>query len=273
LAMNKWFDFIDVVYYEKILMPLLLLSKLGRSSVLGQADSGLNFDHMYMNKPKGVTAFGKFVDRVLLNLPSVQATRARQEIIVKILQNEILNNVALQQKSRIVDIASGPARYLSDFLNNYGQNSMEVLCIDRDRRSLNFGKILARNKPMRFIKADIFRTNKLQKLSSRSRWIPNVVICSGLFEYLEDTGVKKILSDIFKNLDDGGLLVFASQKDNPSKKLMSRVCKTQNGNTWDLFYRNPELFRAWLLNAGFRAAIVSVDRWGMYEFCTARKYL
>lgn len=270
--MSKLLDLIDVIYYEKILRPLLLLSKLGRSSVLGRADSGLNFDHMYKNKPKGITAVGKFVDRVLLNLPSVQATRARKDIIVKILQNEILNNAALQQKTRIVDIASGPARYLSDILNNHGQDSIEVLCIDRDRRSLNFGKTLAQKKPMRFIRADIFRTNRLQRLSLRSRWLPNVAICSGLFEYLEDAGVKKILNDIFQNLDDGGLLVFASQKDNPSKRLMARVCKTQNGSAWELFYRNPELFRTWLLNAGFRAAIVNVDRWGMYEICTARKY-
>ena len=101
---------IENFWYKVILKNLLSLSKLGRTSIKGGADSGLNFDHMYRNNPKGITVFGKFVDRVLLNLPSVKATRQRKEVIIKILQNEVANNLILNKKSRILDLASGPAR-------------------------------------------------------------------------------------------------------------------------------------------------------------------
>lgn len=265
---NRFEDF----FYKKIVRPILLLSKLGRTSVFGNADSGLNFDHMYRKKPKGITVFGKFVDKVLLNLPSVEATRHRKDIIIKILQNEIANNIVEGKKTKIVDIASGPARYVTELITNSNQEEIEVLCLDRDRRSLNFGKVLAGKKPIRYARADVSKTEKLSKLSKRVSWEPNVVISSGLFEYLDDNVVKKILKDIYENLEKGGIIVFITQKSNPSKKLMSKVCHTQDGSSWELIYRDPEKIRIWLIESGFKAVLVSVDSWGMYEFCTGRKY-
>lgn len=270
--MHTFLEKIDHFYCQKILKPLLSLSKLGRTSVMGKADSGLNFDHMYRNKPKGITQFGKFIDRVLLNLPSVKATRNRKDIIIKILQNEVTNNIIMHKKTRIVDIASGPARYLSELINNFNQDKIEILCFDKDRRSLNFGKILSRGKPMRFVKADVFNLRKIKNFADRTKWKPNIIISSGLFEYLEEVNVMKILSDIYNSIDYEGLLIFASQRDNPSRKLMSRVCTTQNGKPWDLFYRDPEWFRKTMLDIGFKSVIISIDKWGMYEFCTGRKY-
>lgn len=263
---------LDKFWYNKIIKNLLSLSKLGRTSIKGNADSGLNFDHMYRNNPKGVTAFGKFVDRLLLNLPSVRATRHRKQIIIKILKNEIANNFILDKKSRIIDIASGPARYLVELINDSNQNNIEVLCIDKDRRSLNFGKILAGAKPIRYTKADILKTRHLRKLGERIFWKPNIILCSGLFEYRDDFFVKKVLREVLESIDSDGLFIFISQADNPSKKLMGKVGTTSEGKSWDLIYRNPEQLRGWLLDVGFRDVIISLDRWGMYEFCTCRKH-
>lgn len=259
-------------WYKKVLKNIIFLSKLGRSSIRGFADSGLNFDHMYTNNPKGINIFGRFVDRLLLNLPSVKATRHRKDIIVKIIQNEIANNLMLNKKTKILDIASGPARYLVELLNNYKQQDIEVLCVDKDRRALNFGRILAGNKPIRYAKADIFKAKHLKRLSRQILWKPNIIIVSGLFEYKEDDTVKKLLKEIYDHIEYDGLFLFISQVDNPSKKLMSKVCVTSEGKSWELIYRKPEIFRKWLLNSGFKNIIISVDKWGMYEFCTCKKY-
>ncbi|MFC1674883.1 class I SAM-dependent methyltransferase family protein [Candidatus Omnitrophota bacterium] len=263
---------IEDFWYRKIIKNILSLSKLGRTSIKGAADSGLNFDHMYRAKPKGITSFGRFVDKVLLNLPSVKATRNRKEIVIKILQNEIANNLYLKRKTRIVDVASGPARYLTELIDGSNQHNVEVLCIDKDIRSLNFGKILAGDKPIRFTKADVLRIKHLKRLSKKIAWIPNIVLLSGLLEYKDDDFVLQILRDIHNSISYDGLLLFISQVDNPSKKLMSKVCVTSEGNRWELVYRKPEIFRKWLLDLGFKNVIISVDQWGMYEFCTCRKY-
>lgn len=259
-------------WYRVILKNLLSLSKLGRTSIKGYADSGLNFDHMYLNEPVGVTPFGRFVDRVLLNLPSVKATRSRKEIIVKIIQNDIANNLLAGRKTKILDVASGPARYLVELLSHYDQKNIEILCIDKDRKALDFGKILAGDKPIRYAKADVEKTGHLKRLSHKLSWRPNIILISGLFEYKEDSFVKNILNEVYDNIDNDSLFIFISQVDNPSKKLMSQICITTEGKSWELIYRKPEIFRKWLFDCGFKNIIISVDKWGMYEFCTCRKY-
>jgi len=246
-------------------------SKLGNSTVKGHADSGLNIDHMYRKSPKGISFFGRFLDSILLNLPSVKATRVKKDIIIKILQNEVANNVVLGKKTRIIDLASGPARYLVDLINESNHGSIEALCLDSDKRSINYGKILAHKKPIRYTKANVFRLGALKHFSDRVHWIPNVVIATGFFEMQKDDVVKMFLNDINKHLDTGGLILFTGQADNPSKKLMKYVGKTQAGGAWELYLRQPETFRKWLLDAGFRDVIISLDQLGMYEYCTGRK--
>lgn len=263
---------IDDFWYEHVLKNIFFLSKLGRTSIEGEADSGINFDHMYQNVPEGRNILGAFIDRVLLNLPSVKATRHRKEIITKILQNEVANNLILRRKTRILDIASGPARYLVELLSGYNQDQIEILCIDKDRKSLSFGKILARNKPIRYTKADVLKSAHLKRLANKISWLPNIILISGLFEYKDDSFVKHILSEVHSFIENDGLFIFTSQVDNPSKKLMSKICTTSEGKRWELVYRKPEIFRRWLLGMGFRNIIVSVDKWGMYEFCTCRKH-
>lgn len=262
----------DDFWYKRILKNILFLSKLGKTSIEGESDSGINFDHMYQNAPAGANIFGVFIDRVLLNLPSVKATRNRKEIIIKILQNEVANNLILKRKARILDIASGPARYLVELLSGYNQDQIEILCIDKDRKSLNFGKILSRGKPIRYARADVLKSEHLKNLAKKISWLPNIVLISGLFEYKSDVFVKRVLSEVHSSLENDGLFIFVSQVDNPSKKLMSKICTTSEGKRWELVYRNPETFRRWLLDLQFRDVIVSVDKWGMYEFCTCRKH-
>jgi len=265
---KKW----ENLLYYKILKPVIFLSKLGRTSIRGHADSGLNFDHMYKNKPKGVSSVGKFVDKILLNLPSVKATRNRKEVIVKVLANEIENNLILNRKTRIVDIASGPARYINELLDLVDQNKIEVLCLDKDKRALNYGKILAGDKPIRYAKADAMKLDLLIQLSKNIHWVPNIVLVSGLFEYKKDADVISIMKEVYETIEKDGLAIFISQTNNPTKKLMKKLGKTSENKRWMLRYRKPEVLRHWMLDIGFRGVIISVDRWDMYEFCTGRKH-
>lgn len=253
------------------LIRVFSMSKLGNSTVKGQADSGLNIDHMYRKSPKGVTFFGRFLDSILLNLPSVKATRTKKEIIIKILQNEVANNMILGKKTRIIDLASGPARYLVDLINESNCDSIEALCLDSDKRSINYGRILSHKKPIRYTKANVFKLSALKHFSDKVHWTPNIVIATGFFELQKDAVVKMFLEDIHKHLDIGGLILFTGQVDNPSKKLMKYIGKTQSGEAWELYLRSPEIFRKWLLDAGFRDVIISLDNLGMYEYCTGRK--
>lgn len=264
-------DKIGGFFYTKIIKPVLSISKLGRTTISGQADSGLNIDHMYRNKPKGITRVGKLVDRILLNLPSVKATRYKKDIIIKILSNEIANNILLNRKTKILDVASGPARYLVDFVTSYNQDILEILCLDSDKRSINFGRILAGKKPIRYAKANVFHLMHLKMLGKKISWTPNIIVTTGFFELLPDNIFINMLDDVYQHIENNGLTIFTSQADNPSKKLMSKVGKKQDGQSWNIFFRTPEYLRKLMIKVGFRDVIISTDRWGIYEYCTGRR--
>src|SRR3989338_6037770 len=184
---------IDDFVYKKIIRSLLLTSCFGRKSVLGRSESGVNFEYMYDNKSHGYTWLGKLVDRILLNLPAVKATRNRKDSILKILKNEIKDNIIREIHTKIVDIGSG------------------------------------------------------------------------FIYYLDDGVVKKVLSEIYRQLAPNGLLIMSNIKQSPSQKLMERVCTMQGSRPWVVYYRDPEVLRTWLMDVGFQFVVIGEDAWGMYN--------
>src|SRR5438132_6440972 len=105
------------------------------------------------------------------------------------------------QKTKVVDLGSGSARYLIESVSAKETQFVEALCIDRDRESVLHGKKIAGSRPFRFLRLDIFKTKRLQKLSLNSGWMPNVVIVSGLIYYFSDRKVKALLSQIYEWLE------------------------------------------------------------------------
>ncbi|MCM8790381.1 MAG: class I SAM-dependent methyltransferase family protein [Candidatus Omnitrophica bacterium] len=269
--MDGFIKTIQQLFNKRILRPIFSISKLGRNIIGGSADSGLNIDHIYRKHPKGITPVGKFVDSVLLNLPTVKATRRKKDIIIKIILNEIENNIFFGKKTRILDLASGPARYLVDLVDEHSKNHVEALCLDIDKRSVNFGKILAGNKPIRYARANLFSLGHLKNFSKKVNWIPDIIMTTGFFEMQSDEVVKSFLAEIYKHLSCGGLVLFTAQASNSNADLMKDIGLTMNGKKWTMFLRSPRQYRQWLLEAGFRDVIISLDNMGMYEYCTGRK--
>ena len=254
----------------------MLTSKLGRQSVLGRADAGSNFEHMYENKPEGDGPLGWVVDWALLNLPAVKATRNRKDAILKILKNEIANNQLSGKKTYVIDVGAGTSRYLLDLAREYSAGSVEALSIDYDRESLNLGKKIAeavgaQKKFIRYTRANAFRLAHMKYFGRKRSWAPNVIIASGFIYYLDDEAVKNALKEILTHLDPGGLLIMSSIRRSPSQKLMEKVCTTTDRQAWVLHYREPEFVRHMMFDAGFREVLIGEDPWGMYNVCTGRK--
>jgi SAM-dependent methyltransferase len=261
--------------YKKVIRRLMLMSRLGRQSVLGEASTGYNFDHMYENRSEGAGPIGKLIDRVLLNLPAVQATRSRRISINKILTNEIENHKIENKTTRIVDIACGAGRYLLDISQTFQGESVETLGVDYDLKSIARGQDLAQKysvpeSSLRFFRGNIFRLQLLKRFGKNIEWRPNIIVSSGLTVYIDDQKVLDVLRQVYEGLDRNGLFLVDSQENNPSRKLMEKVCNTKDG-AWVLYYRQPAVWREWLHQIGFRDIRVSRDRWHMYNICTARK--
>ncbi len=268
-------EYLQDFLYKKVIRSIMLTSRLGRQSVLGEASTGYNFDHMYENKAEGYSVVGKLVDRVLLSLPAVRATRNRKMNIHKILMNEIENHKIENKTTRIVDIACGAGRYLLDVSKVFQGKSIETLGVDSDLRSIAKGEELARKynvaeASLRFLRGNVFRLRLLKRLGRNIEWRPNIIVSSGLTVYIDDEKVLDMLKQVYDGLERDGLFLVDSQESNPSRKLMEKVCNTKDG-AWILYYRPPAIWRKWLYEIGFRDIRVSSDRWNMYNICTARK--
>lgn len=253
--------------YKKVIRKIAYNSTLGKTSIEGDSDTGFNFDYMYRNEPSGNGRFGEIVDKILLNLPAVKATRNRKETIKKILREELKNNG--NKQINILDVASGPARYLVEFANEKNVG-FKALCLDNDKRSLEIGEELLRqysvNNSITFKSANIFNDKELNLLSFN----PDYIIASGIYVYHDDISVKKSVK-IFSNLlDKGQKILVDNQIKNPSKKLMEKVCTTTQGKSWELHYRSEEHMIS-LLDPCFKIIHSDIDKWGMYNIIVAIK--
>jgi len=264
----------DNFLYRILIKNLLKISKLGYGTIVEGAESGVNFEHIYNNQPEGRFVVGKYIDKVLLNLPAVHATRGRKEDIKRVLWNEIHNNKLRKRKTRVLDLASGGARYLRELAEEHRSGDVESVCIDKDRSCVTLGKQLVTNEQLcgiRFFRGDVFRLNRLKEISARISWKPNVVIASGFFIYLNNSAVEHILEEIYKFLPLEGLVIFSSYEKLSSRKLMRKVASTSDGEEWTLYYRKPDLWRDLLHKIGYKQIFILRDQWQMNNICTARK--
>lgn len=264
----------DDFFYRKILKNLLRISTLGRGFVVTGAEAGTNFEYIYDNESSGKFLIGKYVDRALLNLPSVQATRQRKDEIKAIVWNEIQNNKIKGEKTRVLDLASGGARYLRELKEDHANGWVESVCVDRDRKCVMMGESLLLKEKVsgiRFLQGDIFKPQKLKALSQKMAWQPNVIITSGIFIYFDNPTVEKIISEVYEVLQPGGILVFTSYENIRSRKLMRKTMATSDGKKWILYYRKPDYWRRVLCAAHFEDVFISRDQWLMNNVCFARK--
>jgi len=249
----------------------MFLSRLGRRAVLGYSDSGITFDKIYLNKPKGYNKVGVLIDYILLNIPASKATRQRQKSLIKILTEQIDSNIKNNKRTRMLDLASGPARYLTELLNKRNRPYVEILCLDDNAHSIKYGKRISGSLPIRYIKANTFNLRHYKSLAQKNAWRPNIILASGLVFYYNNETIIDLFKDVFGYLDRGGIFIFDNLLNNPNKKLLLKVCVTTKGKPWDFFYRKPEQITGWLKEAGFTGMKYFMDKWKMYVIYSASK--
>ena len=264
---------IEDFIYKKVIRNLLLTSKLGRQSVLGEASTGYNFDHMYVNKAQGIVWLGKVVDFILLHLPAVKATRARKANIIKILSTEIEARKKNGENTRIMDVACGAGRYLAEIEKKFP--NIEIIGVDYDFKSIKLGRSIAQSysiseTKLRYFKGNVFQLDHLKKMGKKINWQPHIILASGLIEYLDDQKMKDAFLQIYNGLADQSLFVLFNQQANPSRKLMEKVCTTKDG-AWILYYRQPGVVKTELLKVGFKHIQIHTDKWSMYNLLIVRK--
>ncbi len=233
--------------------------------------SGYMLDYIYENKPHGKFLIGILIDKAFLNNTGWQGIRQRKNNLEKYLKEAIVENRKNGVRTVILDIASGPAKYILDVLLDVGGNDIDVICQDIDQRWLDRGREQADKlglKNIKFEKGDAFNLELLSKVMPK----PNIVVSSGFYDWItDDELVKKSFDYCYSILPPAGKIIFTNQAGHQQMELVQSAFVDFNQEPLRMKIRPAELTCGWAKEAGFKNLSTLVDKWGLYSVSKGEK--
>ena len=172
---------------------------------------------------------------------------------------------------RMLDIASGPARYVMDVLKRHTGKPILAMCRDYDPRWVQEGNekaAAAGLENLSFEQADAFDENSYTSLAESN----DIMISSGFYDWItDDSLVKKTMSLIRKSLKEGGFFVFTNQSGHVNMEMVSQIFVDFNKQPLHMTVRDAELINGWAREAGFQIIKTLSDKWGYYSVTLAVK--
>jgi len=226
-------------------------------------------DDIYQNQPRTI-GFDGLWDHYFQQMVACRATRQRKVYFKKTLLDYIKNH---QDKDiRILNLGSGSAREIKELFEEnptplFSRTSFD--CYDYDTNAIDYAKKLLNNPSnTTFYKKNAIR---LALTGNIKKEIPNhydLIYSTGLFDYLDDRVVTRLVTNLKKVLKKNGLLItanFGSKYNNSSAGLMEWATE------WYLIYRHKSDFKRLFLNAGFSSEHLRIvsQMDNVVEYCFA----
>jgi alpha-beta hydrolase superfamily lysophospholipase/SAM-dependent methyltransferase len=233
--------------------------------------SGRSLDHVYTNRATGVTPLGKLIDRIYLNAIGWRCIRQRKVALKHLLGRAIRDVRAAKGSVHVVDLASGPGRYLLELLADEPVEGVTATLRDVDRGALEQGRDLAERMNVRgvqFVAGDAFDPDSVAGLSPR----PDVVVVSGLYELFPDNErISRSLEGIARAVPPGGYLLYTNQPWHPQLEMIARVLVHGDGSPWVMRCRPQREMDALVRAAGFEKVDMLTDNDGIFSVSLARR--
>ncbi len=234
-------------------------------------DSGEMLDYVYENRARGRLLLGRIVDRLYLNAVGWRGIRNRRELLKGLVREAIERDRRAGQPTRILDVASGPGRYLLEVLEEAGDREVSAVCRDLDETGLRQGRELAGQRGLanvRHERGDAFDPASLATVDPP----PNVVIVSGLYElFLDHERILTSLRAINGILRAGGTILVTTQVKHPQLDMIANVLPNREGLPWIMECRPTGLTERWLREAGFVVVASHTEPLGLFAVTVARK--
>jgi len=188
---------------------------------------------VYRNIPMS-SGIGFYFDKHFLSTTLSIAVRERKETLRELLRGEM----ASRQSLTILDIACGSCRELFELAADIKESGAKITCIDFDSDALNFSA-------KRLFYAGISRQIELRKYNAlrmvshernlKEFGMQDVIYSTGLFDYLEDDVLIRLINSLYELLNTNGKLI-VSFKDR-------RCYRTQEYHwlvDWNAFFQRTE---------------------------------
>jgi SAM-dependent methyltransferase len=234
-------------------------------------DSGVMLDYIYENRAQGLTLLGRAIDRSYLNAIGWRGIRIRRALLEQVLRWTIEQTHAAGRPVHVLDIASGPGRYVletlrtlhtiptSALLRDYKQENLDAAARLRDQLGL---------ANVTITHGDAFDRVALATVVPR----PTIAIVSGLYELFPDNEpVLRSLHGLADAVEPGGHLLYTNQPWHPQIEFIARVLTNREGRPWIMRRRTQAEMDELVRTAGFEKVSQEIDPWGIFTVSVARR--
>jgi alpha-beta hydrolase superfamily lysophospholipase/SAM-dependent methyltransferase len=234
-------------------------------------DSGVSLDYVYENKPKGVTPIGKIVDYFYLNAVGWRGVRVRRQNLQRLLAATIERVHQSGRPVHILDIASGPGRYVLETMQRLREIPISATLRDYKQENLDAARKLAGEFQLQNVaiaQGDAFDRASLAASTPR----PTIAVTSGIYElFPENAPVLNSLRGVADALEEGGYLIYTCQPWHPQVEFIARALTNREGRPWIMRRRSQGEMDSLVRAAGFEKLEQDVDPWGIFTVSLARR--
>jgi alpha-beta hydrolase superfamily lysophospholipase/SAM-dependent methyltransferase len=234
-------------------------------------DSGLMLDYIYENRAQGVTPLGRLIDRSYLNAVGWHGIRVRRTLLERTLHALCVQTHAAGRPVRLLDIASGPGRYLLETIRKLGTIPVATVLRDYKQENLDAAARLRDQLGLDAVTVthgDAFDGDALAAVTPR----PTIAVVSGLYELFPDNQpVLRSLRGLAEAVEPGGHLVYTNQPWHPQIEFIARVLVNREGRPWIMRRRTQAEMDELVRTAGFQKISQEIDPWGIFTVSVARR--
>lgn len=234
-------------------------------------DSGRTLDYVYENQPRGLTPLGRVIDYFYLNSIGWRGIRERKVNLQKVLRAAIEKVHARSRPVRLLDIASGPGRYVLETVKQLPVIPTTVQLRDYKPENVETARRLADELGVQNVtvtQGDAFDGASLAAMSPK----PTIAIVSGLFELFPANGpVLNSLRGLAGAVEPGGYLIYTNQPWHPQVEFIARVLTNREGKPWIMRRRTQAEMDELVRTAGFEKIRQESDQWGIFTVSLARR--
>ena len=234
-------------------------------------DSGITLDYVYRNKARGFPVVGTLIDRAYLNSPGWTGIRVRRQHLEGALERAIRELHREVKPVHILDIASGPGRYVIETMKRLREIPTAAMLRDYMQANLDEARTLADRLSVPNVAtllADAFDRDSLAATNPR----PTIAITSGIFElFPENEPVRRALAGVADAMEPGGYLIYTAQIWHPQIEFIARALTNREGKPWVMRRRTQAEMDALVHAAGFEKVDQQIDRWGIFTVSLARR--
>jgi alpha-beta hydrolase superfamily lysophospholipase/SAM-dependent methyltransferase len=234
-------------------------------------DSGVMLDYIYENRAQGITPLGRLIDRGFLNAIGWRGIRCRRGLLVQALRSIIQETHAEGRPVRLLDIASGPGRYVLETIAKLNTIPIAALLRDYKQENLDAAARLSHQLGLANVTVahgDAFDRAALAAVTPR----PTIAIVSGLYELFPDNEpVLRSLRGLADAVEPGGRLIYTNQPWHPQVEFIARVLTNREGRPWIMRRRTQAEMDELVRSAGFTKVSQEIDPWGIFSVSVARR--